>query len=303
MSSIGPEIPPHLLQRSQHANEDEEEDIGPSVTGPQIPPELVKQDDDDDDDDEDDYAPALPPELLAARQAGPEKRVQGPALPTYDDDSDDDVGPKPLPAGRTSANETDGVKQFMEQEEKRRKRIEEASRPKAPKRDEWMLVPPSSSDLLGTLDPTKLNKPRQFARSAAPAKETENNLWTETPAERQQRLADEVSGKRRRAVNADNSMSAEEALEARKRQKMDESIRKGVDEHTRKVRGSALVDAHAKSAGQKDDEEDPSKAIWDHTRDMSIGGRLMDDSTRHKMLRDAKGLGDRFGAGKGGSFL
>ncbi len=82
------------------------------------------------------------------------------------------------------------------------------------------------------LDPTKLNKPRQFARSAAPAKETENNLWTETPAERQQRLADEVSGKRRRAVNADNSMSAEEALEARKRQKMDESIRKGVDEHT-----------------------------------------------------------------------
>ncbi len=82
------------------------------------------------------------------------------------------------------------------------------------------------------LDPTKLNKPRQFARSAAPAKEMENNLWTETPAERQQRLADEVSGKRRRAVNADNSMSAEEALEARKRQKMDESIRKGVDEHT-----------------------------------------------------------------------
>ncbi len=63
------------------------------------------------------------------------------------------------------------------------------------------------------------------------------------------------------------------------------------------------MDAHAKSAGTKDDEEDPSKAIWDHTRDMSIGGRLMDDSTRHKMLRDAKGLGDRFGAGKGGSFL
>ncbi len=124
MSSIGPEIPPHLLQRSQHPNEDDEEDIGPSVAGPQMPPELVKQQQDDDDDDEDDYAPALPPELLAARQAGPEKRVQGPTLPTYDDDSDDDVGPKPLPAGRTSVNETDGVKQFMEQEEKRRKRIE-----------------------------------------------------------------------------------------------------------------------------------------------------------------------------------
>ncbi|KAK0464000.1 uncharacterized protein EV420DRAFT_1618816 [Desarmillaria tabescens] len=291
----GPEIPPHLLDRSEHTDEHDAEDIGPSVVGPQIPPELVKQQQQDDEDDEDDYAPALPPELLAARQSGPPKRVQGPALPTYDDDSDDDVGPKPLSTGQTSAYETDGVKQFMEQEEKRRKKIEEASRPKAPKRDEWMLVPPSSSDLLGTLDPTKLNKPRQFARSAAPAKETENNLWTETPAERQQRLADEVSGKRRRAVNADNK--------ARKRQKMDESIRKGVEEHTRKVRGSALVDAHAKSAGKNDDEEDPSKAIWDHTRDMSIGGRLMDDSTRQKMLRDAKSLGDRFGAGKSGSFL
>ncbi|KAK0503406.1 hypothetical protein EDD18DRAFT_1064691, partial [Armillaria luteobubalina] len=114
----------------------------PSVAGPQIPPEQVKQQGQDDNNDEDDHAPVLPPELLAARQAGPEKRFQGPTLPTYNDDSDDDVGPKPLPTGRTSANETGGLKQFMEQEEKSRKRIGEASRPKAPKRDEWMLVPP-----------------------------------------------------------------------------------------------------------------------------------------------------------------
>jgi hypothetical protein len=51
-------------------------------------------------------------------------------------------------------------------------------------------------------------------------------------------------------------------------------------------------------------EEDPkSNAIWDHGRDMSLGGRLMDDNTRNKMVRDAKGLGDRFGTGKSGGFL
>ena len=50
-------------------------------------------------------------------------------------------------------------------------------------------------------------------------------------------------------------------------------------------------------------QDDEKKGIWDHERDMSIGGRLMDDSTRQKILRDAKTLGDRFGTGSGGGFL
>ncbi|KAG1795893.1 hypothetical protein EV424DRAFT_589810 [Suillus variegatus] len=49
-----------------------------------------------------------------------------------------------------------------------------------------MLVPPKSGDLLASLDPTKA-RPRQFVRSAPPSCDT--SLWTETPAERQQRLA------------------------------------------------------------------------------------------------------------------
>ena len=72
----------------------------------------------------------------------------------------------------------------------------------------------------------------------------------------------------------------------------------------RKIRGGALVEEHSKSiAGQKDEDEDPSKAIWDHSRDMSLGGRLMDDGKRNKMIREAKGLGDRFGTGTSGGFL
>ncbi len=56
------------------------------------------------------------------------------------------------------------------------------------------------------------------------------SLWTETPAERQQRLADEVSGKRRRAVNADPD--AEDEVDARKRKRYDAEVRKGVEEYT-----------------------------------------------------------------------
>jgi hypothetical protein len=301
MSSIGPAIPSHLLNRQSTSDADEED--SPQVAGPQLPPQAPP---DEEDDSEDEYAPALPPDMIASSSKKP---VVGPTMPpayppTYDrrvqyhaDDSDDDVGPRPLPAG-VRFEERDAVKEFMEKEEKRRREVEEAAKPKAPKRDEWMLVPPSSS-VLGNLDPTKL-KPRQFARSAAPSRDTDNTLWTETPAERQQRLADEVSGKKRRAVNSGDAVSAAEELEARKRQRIDEELRHEVDEHTRKTRGSALVDMHARAG--KGDEKDEKKGIWDRDRDMALSGRLMDDDKRNKMVKEAKGLGDRFATGKTGGF-
>ena len=49
--------------------------------------------------------------------------------------------------------------------------------------------------------------------------------------------------------------------------------------------------------------EEKDLGIWDHARDMGLGGRLMDDDKRSKMLKEAKGLGDRFGSGTSGGFL
>ncbi|KAL0574247.1 hypothetical protein V5O48_007718 [Marasmius crinis-equi] len=315
MSSIGPQLPPHLQPSNDNDSDSEEE--GPNIAGPQFPPELLKpaQQQPEEDDDDDDYTPALPPDLAASRgtdtgstSSNLNKKVLGPSFPsqrTYDEDSDDDVGPMPLPAGYAKPAEVDGVKQFLEQEEKRRKNIEEASKPQALKRDEWMLKPPTSSDLLGTLDPSKLTKARQFSRSTAPAKTSEgvSTLWTETPAERQQRLADEVMGKKRKAVNADDQLTQEEAMEMAKRRRRDEEIRQSVDNHTTKVRGAALVDSHSSSLKKSGGDEEKDKGIWDHERDMAVGGRLMDDSSRNKMIRDAKALGDRFSTGKSGGFL
>ncbi|KAG7090559.1 hypothetical protein E1B28_009667 [Marasmius oreades] len=306
MSSIGPQLPPHL----QLVNSSEQEN---TVAGPHIPSQLLTTAPDEEGEDEDDYTPALPPDLASTSKPSPDparssttKKILGPALPQHgshsDDDSDDDVGPMPLPAGYENPADVDGVKQFLEQEEKRRKNIEEAAKPKALKRDEWMLKPPSSSELLSTLDPSKLTKGRQFSRSTAPAKTTDNSLWTETPAERQHRLADEVSGKKRKAANSVDQLSPEEVMEISKRRRRDEEIRQSVLDHTNKVRGGALVNTHVKSI-KDDQEDDKDKAIWDHSRDMALGGRLMDDNSRDKMIRDARGLGDRFSTGKRGGFL
>lgn len=48
--------------------------------------------------------------------------------------------------------------------------------------------------------------------------------------------------------------------------------------------------------------ESENAAIWDRDRDMGSGGKLMDQSTRSKLIKDAKSLGDRFGSGKRGGY-
>ena len=63
------------------------------------------------------------------------------------------------------------------------------------------------------LDSTKL-KAHQFGHGSGSTRDTDSSLWTETPAERQQRLADEVLG--RKATNADPKGVDKDPEEARK---------------------------------------------------------------------------------------
>lgn len=124
MPSIGPEIPAHLLLNA--TPEDERE----LPIGPKIPQALTATASDDDDDD---YTPPLPPDLVASSSGDkvcPTRPVIGPSFPhaivnnpTYDDSDDDEVGPKPLPAG-IKYREQDAVAQFIEKEENRRKNAE-----------------------------------------------------------------------------------------------------------------------------------------------------------------------------------
>ena len=178
--------PPIIAQQSTlniYDQDDDDDDDGPkpaAIIGPSIPPEFLKPPESNDDH----IGANLPPHLRkeAGPTAGPStgKRQVGPTFPSYaptydpttyhnDEDDDDDFGPKPLPAGMQH-HQTDAVKEFIEREEKRRKLAEactishfyilslfltpcfqqDAAKPKRLQRDEWMLVPPSSSSLLGS---------------------------------------------------------------------------------------------------------------------------------------------------------
>ncbi|KAL1749591.1 hypothetical protein FB107DRAFT_280544 [Schizophyllum commune] len=320
---IGPELPPHL----QRPKKDEEEEAS---------------------DDEDAFLPELPPDLNAGTKtasstpgpstSGPSPSASGssaskPAAPAStpkpsastrpppapapydDDDSDDDVGPKPLGAPAVRHDENEGIRRFLEVEQRRREEAENASKPKTLQRESWMLVPPSASELLSNIDPTKK---RTFSTSTlAPAssrKKSEPNLWTETPQERLQRLKDEVEGRRKRAVNPTGDEEEDDAAKERtKRRKVEEhqrNVGEGVEEYTRKIRGPSLTEAHlererqkAASKAKRDESGEPDP-IWDRERDLGVGGRIFSDGERKKALHDARsGLGERFGAGGGGRFM
>lgn len=159
MASIGPQLPPHLQKRATASDPDsddtEHEPKGPysasTSIGPQIPTNLLANRarhaqgqvlEDEDDEENDSFGPALPPELMASRgsntasvePASVSKRTVGPTLPGHDrlndsdddkDDDDDDYGPMPMPAEATEADRVnEGVREFLEKEEKRRKEIE-----------------------------------------------------------------------------------------------------------------------------------------------------------------------------------
>lgn len=320
---IGPALPPHLSAQSKSEGEQEQDvSIGPNI-GPQIPVHLLAHKSttpplEEADDDEEDGPVPLPEPRKQAQTSGPSsssssrprvaRRPIGPALPqTYqgyalndEDEDEDEVGPRPPSYYGVQHDVDDGVKRFMEVEEKRRKQIEEASKPKPLKRDEWMLKPPTSSELLANLDPTKLKAPRQFSRTkgASSSGGGDSSLWTETPAEKQQRLADEVVGKRRRAADP-----VPEDDDKKKRKKDEEYIRKGVNDYTARVRGPSLVQQHTSAFEKNKQDKDEPEMIWDHARDMGVGGLLMDDEKRSKFIKEARGLGDRFSSGKSGGFL
>jgi hypothetical protein len=58
---------------------------------------------------------------------------------------------------------------------------------------------------------------------------------------------------------------------------------------------------HSKTSAVAEAEEKKKRedeGLWNHSRDMALSGRLLDDRTRNKFITEARGLGDRFGSSK-----
>jgi hypothetical protein len=88
-----------------------------------------------------------------------------------------------------------------------------------------MLLPPTSGLLASMTDPLR-KRPSTFSRNNNDV-DTDSTVWTETPQEKLQRLADEQAGIKRKKGG-----KVEDDSEERARKRMrDEEIRRGVEKH------------------------------------------------------------------------
>ena len=283
MSTVGPELPPHL-QAKRKRNDSNDETLNTSHTPTKrarssSPDEEAKP--------RRIIGPTAPPAPLSER---PSTSCESNVDSSSSDD--DDFGPS-LPPARGSANDAIESKrqQGLENDAIARKAAAEK-----PQREEWMLVPPKQDDWSSRVDPTKLRN-RKFNTgkgSKAPAQSSggENALWTETPEQKRQRLEDEVMGVKKPA-----QLGPETKKDVWKEQEAKET-RKKIEEYNEKNRNSSLYNEHKKSE-PKDKEDDPSKRAFDKEKDIGLGMKV-GHAQKKEMLNRAKDFGSRFA---GGSYL
>ncbi|KAK4193275.1 hypothetical protein QBC35DRAFT_481090 [Podospora australis] len=374
MSSIGPQLPPHLQKRKRTPEHDEQpnspptkvtrrdntdeinlEDsdsddaygpslpskskpsIGPSLPpsnstpqprsappiakpsiGPSLPPapstnqdEIPLDDSDSDSDSDGDYGPRPPPQAKALgpqKPPSPPRRILGPAPPPADlserppgspnsdsdSDSEDGWGPS-LPGAAPSRPSSYGPS------------LPSTTAPPAPKRDDWMIAPPTSSGPRAP-DPTKL-KNRKFNTGPRAATEAKaggiSSIWTETPEEKARRLANAVLGREDPNNSATGGGSSSAANEKRGKYTAEDEAQ--IRAYTEQTRGKSLVEQHQERKAEakrqrggefngKEEDDDPSKRAFDWEKDMKVGGSIS-GSDKKQILNKAANFGGRFQKG------
>jgi len=293
---IGPFIPEHLLKsKGDDSREDQaQETVDPTAA--------------DEEDDIAAYAPELPPDMLEPKAAQPQPESTssrrrrapiGPSLPTgpsHDDEDDDVIGPV-LPAGIIEQEED--ISSTINEIEERARRAKEAAEEKKDneggklQRGDWMLVPPEAQFLKGV----DHHKSRQFSKNEVKTK-IDNSEWTDTPADKQRKLEERLSGKKR-------SRDREEEEEPVKMSKRDIELRNQVESYNTEKRPMSLMEMHRKNyvKSRTFEEEDASKRPFDREKDLKGGSSRMDYKRKQEMLKRAGELSSKFGSGRSGSFL
>lgn len=284
MSTVGPELPPHLLAKRKRQQDEEEETPRPAPTRPRS-------------------------SSASSHGSGSKRRVLGPALPpaslselpsiapdpeaaSSSEDDDDDFGPSLPPAPGQISPTTESRRRDALASEAAAAALAAS---KKPQREEWMLVPPKQDDWTARVDPTKLRN-RKFNTgkgSKAPAQKGgsgDNAIWTETPEQKRQRLADEVMGVKKPAQlgPSDDDRQKGAGAEARETERR-------IREYNEKNRHTSLYAEH-KIAGPKEKEDDPSARAFDKEKDVGLGMKIW-HAQKREMLSRAKDFGDRFARG------
>ena len=316
---VGPALPTTANPDELDIEASSEDDYGPSipsgkpshtapttkVAGPTLPPSTAGPNPNPDEVDigessEDDYGPSIPKSTTNP----PPKRVLGPApppaslseLPSHpanDSSSDDDDYGPALPPAPGSHEE----KLYLQNLALEREREALSSNePKKPKRDEWMLLPPSA-DSTSRADPTKL-KSRKFASGKGSRAPVEKGggisaLWTETPDEKRKRLEDEILGRSEVTLNSSNKPKNGRKKEGESAE--DRATAKRIAEYNAKNRGESLMEKRKREGGQKEEDDDPSKRAFDREKDMALGG--LGRAEKRDIVRKAGEFGERFSKG------
>ncbi|KAL4884359.1 hypothetical protein BJY04DRAFT_182302 [Aspergillus karnatakaensis] len=232
------------------------------------------------------------------------RKVIGPSLPPptlanesnsdSESDSDDDFGPSlpppegslPPPSAHSAAQSSDITTATQKQETA------------APKRDAWMLAPPTAGSDRSRVDPTKLRN-RKFNSGPRSGNSASgggvDSSWTETPEEKMRRLQDEAMGIVSSSPGA-GSVSGSGADE-KKAQAMREKVQK-YNERVRKEETSSVDEKKKKKEKEEEeDEDDPSKRAFDREKDMALSSKLT-HAQRREMMSKAADFGSRFSKGK-----
>ncbi|KAL9632147.1 MAG: hypothetical protein Q9204_003908 [Flavoplaca sp. TL-2023a] len=286
MTTVGPELPPHLLAKRKRQQEAEEE------TNPQLQRHSRSSSTSSNSSSKRrrTIGPAPPPAPLSERPSSlPSPQNSTPNSPSSS--SDDDFGPSLPPTNGGTQNHTHETTSPTS-----------ASKEPTPipqKREEWMLIPPSNSDWSSRIDPTKL-KNRKFATgkgAKGPSSGTKNGaintIWTETPEQKRQRLEDEMLGIKAPAQlssAAPDQRSQEDEAERRETERR-------IQEYNARNRGSGSLYEEHKKAGTREKEDDASKRAFDKEKDMG-GGMKIGHAKRKEMVGKAADFGSRFSGGK-----
>lgn len=210
MADIGPELPPHVLEKRKR-------DSGEDETGASRPPTPLETSRK-----KRILGPALPPAPLHQRPSqAPDQSVNS---SSSSDDEDDGYGPA-LPSF------ADAIDQEQKQSALSISDVaKEASKEVRPsKRDEWMMLPPKQDDLAARMDPTKLRARGFHAGKSAKAPrvgESGHKMWTETPDQKRKRLQDEVLG-----LKSGASDDTQDDLKEHAKRLRDEQKAKQISEH------------------------------------------------------------------------
>lgn len=236
--------------------------------------------------------PSLPPAPLSERPSSSPNLNDSPSGDD-DDDDDDDFGPALPPQSTYQPRLPESTAEPSSPSDQS---------PPKPKREEWMLIPPSQSDWSSRIDPTKLRN-RKFntgkgAKAPPPKISGDNALWTETPEQKQKRLADEVMGVVAKPGSAAvSSSSADNGLSepsSRRRTEALETERR-IQAYNAQHRPASLYSEHQKRP-RKEQEDDPSARAFDREKDV-VQGTKIGRAQKQEMLTRAADFGERFTKG------